>query len=108
MIIAVEPATSAILSGKNPGPHKIQGIGAGFKPRVLNMEILDSIRPVSDEAAFICSRRLAKEEGLLVGISSGAACLAAFKMAEELGPGKNVVVILPDSGERYFSFHQNF
>ncbi|MEE2986234.1 MAG: cysteine synthase A [Nitrospinota bacterium] len=107
-IVGVEPSTSAVLSGKNPGPHKIQGIGAGFKPRVLNMEILDSIRPVSDEDAFICSRRLAKEEGLLVGISSGAACLAAFKMAEELGPGKNVVVILPDSGERYFSFHQNF
>ena len=107
-IVAVEPTTSAVLSGKNPGPHKIQGIGAGFKPRVLNMEILDSIRPVSDEDAFICSRRLAKEEGLLVGISSGAACCAAFKMAEELGPGKNVVVILPDSGERYFSFHQNF
>ncbi len=107
-IVGVEPSTSAVLSGRNPGPHKIQGIGAGFQPKVLNMDILDSIRPVSDEEAFQFVRRLGKEEGLLVGISSGAACCAAYKMAEELGPGKNVVVVLPDTGERYFSFHQYF
>lgn len=107
-VVGVEPSTSAVLSGNNPGPHKIQGIGAGFKPKVLNMEILDSIRPVSDEDAFQFSRRLGKEEGLLVGISSGAACYAACQLARELGPGKNIVVILPDTGERYFSFHQYF
>jgi len=107
-IVGVEPATSAVLSGNPPGPHKIQGIGAGFKPRVLNMDILDSIRPVSDEDAFKFSQRLAKEEGLLVGISSGAAGFAAHQLAEELGQDKNVVVILPDTGERYFSFYKYF
>lgn len=107
-IVGVEPATSAVLSGNPPGPHKIQGIGAGFKPKVLNMDILDSIRPVSDEDAFKFSQRLAKEEGLLVGISSGAAGFAAHQLAEELGPDKNVVVILPDTGERYFSFYKYF
>ncbi|NIQ00287.1 MAG: pyridoxal-phosphate dependent enzyme, partial [Nitrospinaceae bacterium] len=89
-------------------PHKIQGIGAGFTPKVLNMNILDSIRPVSDENAFRFAQRLAQEEGLLVGISSGAACCAAYQLAQELGPGKNVVTILPDTGERYFSFYQYF
>ncbi|MEC7640766.1 MAG: cysteine synthase A [Nitrospinota bacterium] len=103
-IFGVEPLTSAVLSGNSPGPHKIWGIGAGFKPKVLNMEILDSIRPISDDDALNFSQRLAKEEGLLVGISSGAACCAAYRVAEEMGPGKNVVVILPDTGERYFSF----
>lgn len=107
-IVGVEPATSAVLSGKAPGPHKIQGIGAGFKPKVLNMDIVDRIRPVSDEDAFAFAQRLAREEGLLVGISSGAACCAAYQLAEELGPGKNVVAILPDTGERYFSFHKYF
>lgn len=107
-IVGVEPATSAVLSGKPPGPHKIQGIGAGFKPKVLNLPLLDDIRPVSDEDAFKFSQRLAKEEGLLVGISSGAACCVAYQLAGELGPGKNVVVILPDTGERYFSFYQYF
>jgi cysteine synthase A len=107
-IIGVEPATSAVLSGMAPGPHKIQGIGAGFQPKVLNMAIVDEIRPVSDEDAFQYSHRLAKEEGLLVGISSGAAVCAAHQAAKDLGPGKNVVVILPDTGERYFSFHQYF
>jgi len=107
-IVGVEPATSAVLSGNPPGPHKIQGIGAGFKPKVLNMDILDSIRPVSDEDAFHFSQRLAKEEGLLVGISSGAASFAAHQLAQELGTGKNVVVILPDTGERYFSFYKYF
>ena len=107
-IVAVEPATSAVLSGKNPGPHKIQGIGAGFKPKVLNIDILDSIKPVSDDDAYQCSRRLGKEEGISAGISSGAACHAACEIAKELGPGKNVVVIIPDTAERYFSFYQYF
>jgi cysteine synthase A len=107
-IVAVEPATSAVLSGENPGPHKIQGIGAGFKPKVLNMDILDSTRPVSDDDAYQYSRRLGKEEGVSAGISAGAACYAACKVAEELGSGKNVVVIIPDTAERYFSFYQYF
>ena len=107
-VVAVEPATSAVLSGKNAGPHKIQGIGAGFKPKVLNMNILDSICPVSDEDAYNCSKRLGKEEGISAGISAGAACFAACKVAEELGPDKNVVVIIPDTAERYFSFYQYF
>lgn len=107
-IVGVEPLTSAVLSGNPPGPHKIQGIGAGFMPQVLNMEIVDDLRPISDEDAYEFSRRLAKEEGLLVGISSGAACRAACQVAEELGPEKNIVVILPDTGERYFSLHQYF
>ena len=107
-IVGVEPATSAVLSGQPPGPHKIQGIGAGFQPKVLNMDIVDDIRPVSDEDAFRYTQRLAKEEGLLVGISSGAALCAAYQVASEMGAGKNVVAILPDTGERYFSFYQYF
>ena len=107
-VVAVEPATSAVLSGKNPGPHKIQGIGAGFKPKVLNMDILDSIRPISDEDAYSFSQSLGKEEGISAGISGGAACFAACKIAEELGPGKNVIVVIPDTAERYFSFYQYF
>jgi len=107
-IVAVEPATSAVLSGKNPGPHKIQGIGAGFKPKVLNIDILDSIRSVSDEDAYHCSRRLGKEEGISAGISAGAACFAACELAKELGPKKNIVFIIPDTAERYFSFYQYF
>ena len=107
-IVAVEPATSADLSGKNPGPHKIQGIGAGFKPKVLNIDILDSIKPVSDDDAYQYSRRLGKEEGVSAGISAGAACYAACEVATELGPGKNVVVMIPDTAERYFSFYQYF
>ena len=107
-IVGVEPATSAVLSGNPPGPHKIQGIGAGFKPNVLNLDLLDHIRPVTDEDAFLYAKRLGKEEGLLVGVSAGAACCAANEVAKELGPGKNVVVVLPDTGERYFSFNQYF
>ena len=107
-IVGVEPSTSAVLSGKPPGPHKIQGIGAGFKPNVLNLDLVDHIMPVSDEDAFKFARRMGREEGLLVGISSGAACFAANELAKELGPGKNVVVILPDTGERYFSFNKYF
>ena len=94
-IVGVEPATSAVLSGKPPGPHKIQGIGAGFKPKVLNFDILDRILTVTDEDAFLFAQRLGKEEGLIVGSSSGAACFAANQLAKELGPKKNVVMVLP-------------
>ena len=94
-IVGIEPATSAVLSGKPPGPHKIQGIGAGFKPKVLNFDILDRILTVSDEDAFLFAQRLGKEEGLIVGSSSGAACFAANQLAKELGPKKNVVMVLP-------------
>jgi len=94
-VIGVEPATSAVLSGKPPGPHKIQGIGAGFRPNVLNFNLLDRIIPVSDEEAFLFAKRLGKEEGIIAGSSSGASCFAANKVAKELGPGKNVVVVLP-------------
>ena len=94
-VIGVEPATSAVLSGKPPGPHKIQGIGAGFRPNVLNFNLLDRIIPVSDEDAFLFAKRLGKEEGIIAGSSSGASCFAANKVAKELGPGKNVVVVLP-------------
>ncbi|MCM8826795.1 MAG: pyridoxal-phosphate dependent enzyme, partial [Candidatus Omnitrophica bacterium] len=107
-IVAVEPKASAVLSGEEPGPHKIQGIGAGFIPEVLNTKIIDEIITVSDEEAFQTSKRLAKEEGLFVGISAGAACFAALKVARELGKGKRVVVVFPDTGERYFSMHQYF
>jgi len=107
-IVAVEPATSAVLSGGESGPHKIQGIGAGFVPKVLNKEVIDEIITVSDDDAFHMAKRLAREEGLFVGISSGAAMVAALKVAKKLGKGKVVVVILPDTGERYFSMEQYF
>jgi cysteine synthase A len=102
-IAAVEPADSPVLSGGMPGPHKIQGIGAGFIPEVLNTSIYNEIIPVSNEDAYKLTSRLAKEEGLLAGISSGAALCAALKVANKLGKGKNVIVILPDTGERYLS-----
>ncbi|MDD5449829.1 MAG: cysteine synthase A [Candidatus Omnitrophica bacterium] len=107
-IIAVEPKDSAVLSGKAPGPHKIQGIGAGFVPEVLNRKIIDEIIQVADNDAFATSRRLAKEEGLFVGISAGAAAWASLKKAKELGKGKTIVTIFPDTGERYFSMEQYF
>lgn len=102
-VVAVEPKASAVLSGANSGPHKIQGIGAGFVPKVLNFDLLDEIIQVSDEDAFETARRMAKEEGLLVGISSGAAVYAALKVAANLAKGQKVVVIAPDTGERYLS-----
>ncbi|MCK4437168.1 cysteine synthase A [bacterium] len=100
-IIAVEPEASAVLSGKEPGPHKIQGIGAGFIPEVLNRKVIDKIMTISDDDAFHTAKRLAKEEGLFVGISAGAATFASIKVAKELGKGNRVVVVLPDTGERY-------
>ncbi len=107
-VVAVEPRTSAVLSGKPAGPHKIQGIGAGFIPEILNRKIIDQIILVDDNDAFRTSQRLAKEEGLFVGISSGAATWAALKLAQELGKDKTIVTVLPDTGERYFSIQQYF
>ena len=102
--IAVEPAASPVLSGGKPGPHKIQGIGAGFVPDILNTEIYDEIIKVSSVEAAAMTRQLAKTEGLLLGISSGAAALAAFRAGRRPeNQGKNIIVILPDSGERYLS-----
>ena len=102
-IVAVEPKGSPVLSGGEAGPHKIQGIGAGFVPDVLNRSVIDQIIQVNDDDAFKTAKRLATEEGIFVGISSGAAVWAALSCAKELGKGKTVVVILPDTGERYFS-----
>ncbi|MGG3940791.1 cysteine synthase A [Peribacillus psychrosaccharolyticus] len=102
-IVAVEPADSPILSGGKPGPHKIQGIGAGFIPSILNTELYDQIITVTTEEAFDYARRAAKEEGILGGISSGAAISAAVQVAKELGKGKKVLAIIPSNGERYLS-----
>jgi cysteine synthase A len=102
-IFAVEPEDSPVLSGGKPGPHKIQGIGAGFVPDVLDTKVYDSVIKVATKDAQATTRALAKMEGLFVGISSGAAAWAAIKVAKDLGPGKTVVVILPDLGERYLS-----
>lgn len=102
-IYAVEPAASPILAGGKPGPHKIQGIGANFVPEILNQDIYDEIIHVENDEAFETARRVAKEEGVLSGISSGAAVFAALKVAKELGAGKKIVVIIPSNGERYLS-----
>ena len=103
-IVVVEPADSPVLSEGRPGPHKIQGIGAGFVPAVLNTSVYDEIIPVKNEDAFAVAREIGREEGLLVGISSGAAAWAATELAKRPGnAGKTIVVILPDTGERYLS-----
>lgn len=102
-IYAVEPAASPLLSGGSPGPHKIQGIGANFVPDILNREIYDGVIAIENEEAFEYARRAAKEEGILCGISSGAAISAALKVAKELGKGKRVIAVVPSNGERYLS-----
>jgi len=102
-IVAVEPANSPVLSKGEKGPHKIQGIGAGFVPDVLNTKIYDSIEAIEDEEALETARRVARKEGILVGISSGAAIAAALKVAKRLGKGKKVLAISPSYGERYLS-----
>lgn len=102
-IYAVEPSDSPVLSGGKPGPHKIQGIGAGFVPDILNTEVYDEIFPVKNEEAFEYARRAAREEGILGGISSGAAIYRALQVAKKLGKGKKVLAIIPSNGERYLS-----
>lgn len=103
LVIAVEPEGSAVLSGGGRGSHKIEGLGAGFVPGVLNREVMSQVFAVADDAAMAMARRLAREEGLLVGISSGAAAWAAVRVATELGAGKTVVMVFPDTGGRYLS-----
>ena len=101
-VVAIEPAKSPLLSGGQAGPHGLQGIGANFVPKVLNTEIYDRVIPVTEEEAYEAARFLGKTEGILVGISSGAALHGAFMLAEE-NPGKTIVVLLPDTGDRYLS-----
>ncbi|MCH9681278.1 MAG: cysteine synthase A [Deltaproteobacteria bacterium] len=107
-VVAVEPSRSAVLSGQPPGPHKIQGIGAGFVPGVLDRKVYDEVFTVDDEDAYRMKQRLAHEEGLLVGISAGANVVAATRLAQRLGPEANVVTVLCDTGERYFSLDEFF
>lgn len=102
-VVAVEPENSAVISGGDPGPHKIQGIGAGFIPEVLNTEIIDRVEKIKNEEAFETTRKLATDEGIFAGISTGAAVAAALRLAKELGRDKRIVVIAPDTGERYLS-----
>ncbi|WP_050182221.1 cysteine synthase A [Domibacillus robiginosus] len=102
-IFAVEPKDSPVLSGGKPGPHKIQGIGAGFVPAILDTEVYDEVIQIDNDTAFETARRVAREEGILGGISSGAAIAAAVQVAEKLGKGKKVLAILPSNGERYLS-----
>ena len=103
-IIAVEPIASPVLSSGTAGPHKIQGIGAGFVPDILNTKIYDDIIPVSDQDAFAMGKKIGEKEGILVGISSGAAAFAAIELARlPENEGKNIVVLLPDTGDRYLS-----
>lgn len=107
-VVAVEPKGSPVLSGGEAGPHLIQGIGAGFIPQVLNRAIIDEIVCVSDEDAHRTSKRLGREEGVSVGLSSGAACVAALQIAQRLGATQTLLVMFPDSGERYFSAESYF
>ncbi|MBI5232044.1 MAG: cysteine synthase A [Coriobacteriales bacterium] len=107
-IVAVEPASSPVLSGGMPGAHRIQGIGAGFVPSILDRTLIDEIVPVDDIVAYEAARSLARTDGLFVGVSSGAAAWAAFDVAARLGPGKRVVTLLPDTGERYISLAPYF
>lgn len=102
-IKAIEPKTSAVLSGENPGPHKIQGIGAGFIPKVLDTNIYDEVLTVSDEDAFATARMLAKSIGVFAGISTGANVYAALELAKKVGPGKSILTVSPSNGERYLS-----
>lgn len=103
-VVAVEPADSAVLSGSKPGPHKIQGIGAGFVPEILNVDIYDEVIKITNDEAMEMTRQLAQKEGILAGISSGAAMFATVQLAKrEANKGKTIVVILPDTGERYIS-----
>lgn len=107
-IVAVEPAASPLLSKGQSGPHKIQGIGPGFVPAILDRNLIDEVIAVTDEDAFEGAQEIARTEGILAGISCGAAFLAARKVARDLGPGKTIVVIFPDGGERYFSMKKYF
>lgn len=102
-IYAVEPEESPVLEGGQPGPHKIQGIGAGFVPSILNTEVYDQVLPVNSSDAMETAREIAKKEGILVGVSSGAALFAAMEVAKKMGPDQKVLVLLPDNGERYLS-----
>ncbi len=102
-IVAVEPDDSAVISGDAPGGHKLQGIGAGFIPKNLNVDVIDEVARITNEQAFDMARKLAKEEGIFLGISSGAAIKAALDVAKKLGKGKKVLVIAPDGGEKYLS-----
>jgi cysteine synthase A len=107
-VVAVEPDASAVLSGEAPGPSKIQGIGAGFVPKTYDASVVDAIVRVTDRDAHETKRRLAREDGLLVGVSAGANVFAAVRVAQELGEGHDVVTVLCDTGERYFSLEQHF
>lgn len=107
-LVTVEPETSAVLSGGDPGPHRIQGMGPGFFPKVLNTDIYDKVVKIKDEDAYEMMKRLATEEGILCGISTGANCIGALEIAKELGPGKRVVFIICDTGERYLSIKEKF
>lgn len=107
-IVAVEPLVSSVLSGGMPGPTRIDGLGAGMIPEVLNVDIIDDVIPVSEEVAYEMMKEISKKEGLLVGMSSGANVYAALQVAKKMGPEKTVVTILPDTGERYFSLSRYF
>ena len=102
-IIAVEPEASPVLSGGNPGPHKIQGIGAGFLPNTMDMSLVSEVEKVSNDDALNAARAIAKSDGLMIGISGGASYVAAKRVAKRLGAGKKVLFIAPDNGERYLS-----